>query len=144
MQQFPPSGLNYSFSKAARALLTVPFIVIFSQPSCWPFATPHPSMGPGPGDQLCETTGGSAAGLFWPQGNQGKRAAGQVAWGVPRWSIQCQAPVPLGGRPWHHISAGPGRSAAGMCKGRKFHLHGQCLPVSCSLTAQFAFAGFMN
>lgn len=53
-------------------------------------------------------------------------------------------PAPLRGRPGRRVSVGPGRSVAGMPGGGNSTLHGWCRPMSCCLTAQLAFAGFMN
>lgn len=97
MQQLPPSGLNYPFSKAARALLPLPFVVIFAQPCPWPCATLPVGL----------WTWGQAVRLQVGQkqdssGRKGTREKEQLArWlGVcHRWSHQCQVPVPLGGRP---------------------------------------------
>lgn len=143
MKQFPPSGLNYPFSKAARALLTVPFIVIFSQPS-WPFATPRPTW--------ALNLGTSSVRLQVAQqqdcsGHKGTREKEQLA----RWLGVCPDGA-FSARPLFHWEGGLGIrfqwALAGQwqecARGGNSILHDQCLPVSCSLTAQFAFAGFMN
>lgn len=70
-----------------------------------------------------EITGGTGTGFFWPKGNEGKRAAGQVAWGVL--PMECSVPDPCSpGRPvslgigFHPALAQQQRECAG---GRKFH-----------------------
>lgn len=143
MQQFPSSRLNYPFSEASRALLPIPFVVLFVQPCFWPCATSP--VGSGPGDRCCETTGGSGVRFFWPKGNQRKRAVGQMAWGVPR--AVCAMPLfpwEEGLEAWHQISVGlAGQQQEHAGRGNCI-LHGQCLLISCSWTAQCAFSDFMN
>lgn len=76
-------------------------------------------MGFGPGDRLLEITGDTEAGFLRPKGNEGKGAAGQVAWGVrPDGGFRARALLPWEAgepQPGHQISLGLSRSAAGMC-----------------------------
>lgn len=122
MQQLPPSGLNCPFSKAARALLPVSFVVVFAQPGRWPCAT-HPRWA------LDLGTGSER--------QQGPRGRILLAEREPRkkssWpgGVGCAADGAISARPLipregsreaqHQISVGLHRSAAGMHWGRKFH-----------------------
>lgn len=88
-------------------------------------------MGFGPKDRLFEVTGGTGTGFLWPKGNEGKRAAGQVAWGVLLDGVFSASPLlPWEtGQPGHQISPGLSRATAGMCGREEIPL---CMVHVCS------------
>lgn len=89
-------------------------------------------MGFGPGDRLFAIIGGTGMRFFWLKGNQGKGAAGQVAWGAwPDGGFSARALLPREAAQ-HQVSMGLSRSAAGM-RGREEIL--LCMASVCSQSA---------